>query len=133
MCNVPSPETAQDIVRRCEQVMAHAWMVRTFIKHSDEVDEYPELMNMVRAVFDTSRALETRTQDPAAYFKMLQKKLGKLRTAAEQFRYDAEEASAHTNFRQAVVSMNASVGELERLLQAGLQAVARPTDGPAAT
>ncbi|MBW3543403.1 MAG: amidohydrolase [Planctomycetes bacterium] len=96
--------------------MAHAWMVRTFVKHSDEVEDFPELMGIVRAVFDTSRALETRADDPPAYLAMLRKKLGKLRTAAAAFRRNAPLASAHTNFQQAVVSMDACVDELERLL-----------------
>jgi hypothetical protein len=51
---------------------------------------------------------------------MLQKKIGKLRSAAEQFRHDAERASAHTNFKQAVISMDACVLELQCLLQRGL-------------
>ena len=108
--------TAEQLVERCNRVMAHAWMVRTFVKHSEEAEDFPELMHLVRAVFDTSRALETRVGDPAAYFHMLRKKLGKLRQAAEKFRADAAEASLHTNFQQAVVSMDACVEELEALL-----------------
>jgi hypothetical protein len=109
--------TPNQILERCQTVMAHAWMVRTFIKHSDEVEDFPELMGIVRGVFDTSRALETRVADPAAYFKMLNKKIGKLRKAAEQFRIDAPEASIHTNFQQAVISMDACVAELQKLLE----------------
>ncbi|GAB4146144.1 MAG: hypothetical protein Tsb009_18730 [Planctomycetaceae bacterium] len=109
----------KDIVSRCQVVMSHAWMVRTFIKHSEEVEDFPELMGIVRGVFDTSRALETRVDDPGAYLKMLAKKLGKLRKAAEQFQTDAMEASTHTNFHQAVISMNACVEELQSLLEQG--------------
>jgi len=108
--------THRDLVDRAQQVMAHAWMVRTFIKHSEEIDEFPELMGIVRSVFDTACALETRIDDPAGYFKMLSKKIGKLRKAAEQFAIDAPQASAHTNFQQAVISMNACVEELQQLL-----------------
>ena len=110
-------QTAELLVERAQQVMAHAWMVRTFIKHSEEVEEFPELMGIVRAVFDAARALETRSDDAVGYFKMLAKKIGKLRKAAEQFALDAPQASAHTNFQQAVISMNACVDELEQLLQ----------------
>jgi hypothetical protein len=120
------PQTAADVVQRCQTVMAHAWMVRTFIKHSDEIDDFPALMGIVRAVFDTSRALETRVDDPAGYLKMLRKKIGKLRAAAGQFRTDAAEASSHTNFQQAVMSMDACVDELESLLQAGERLVGSP-------
>lgn len=110
------PTTLADLVARCQQVMAHAWMVRTFVKHSEEIEDFPELMGIVRTVFDTCRALETRSDDPPGYIRMLGKKLGKLRAAAAQFRSDALQASAHTNFQQAVVSMDACVAELEHLL-----------------
>lgn len=116
---------AKEVVRRCEQVMAHAWMVRTFIKHCEEVEEFPELMNMARVAFDTARALETRIDDPAKYLHMLRKKLGKLSRAADQFRIDAPEASGHMNFRQAVISMDACVEQLRELLLEGDAALAR--------
>jgi len=103
-------------VARCQKIMAHAWMVRTFVKHSPEVEEFPELMGIVRSVFDLSRALETHVNDPARYLHMLRKKIGKLRTTAEHFRRDAPLASAHTNFQQAVLSMDACVGGLEEVL-----------------
>lgn len=104
-----------DIVCRCDEILAHAWMVRTFIKHGEEIDDYPELMEIVRSVFDISRALETRQADPVGYLRMLNKKVGKLRKAAEQFAVDALKASTHTNFQQAVKSMSVCVRELQAL------------------
>lgn len=104
--------------------MAHAWMVRTFVKHSTEVEEFPELMEVVRTVFDTARALETKVNDPPGYLHLLRKKISKLRKAAEQFAHDAPLASDHTNFKQAVVSMNDCVRELEDVLQAVEMALA---------
>ena len=118
------PSELTDIVNRCDEVLAHAWMVRTFIKHGEEIDEYPELMSIVRSVFDISRALETRQHDPVGYLKMLQKKVGKLRKAAEQFAVDALKASTHTNFQQAVKSMNVCVRELQTLSQRGQELLA---------
>lgn len=106
-----------EAVIRCERIMAHAWMVRTFIKHSPEVEDFPELMGIVRSVFDTARALETRVQDPAGYLHMLRKKIGKLRAAAGEFRVEAPKASIHTNFQQAVISMDTCVMDLEAILQ----------------
>ena len=111
--------TAEQIVSECQDVMAHAWMVRTFVKHSEEAEDFPELLNLARTVFDTARALETRTGDPAGYLQMLQKKIGKLRRAAEQFRADAPRASTHMNCQQAVLSMDACVRRLDELLAAG--------------
>jgi len=117
---VPESElTPQEIVARCQRVMAHAWMVRTFVKHSREVDDFPELMGIARSVFDIARALETRVDNPSGYLAMLGKKIGKLKKAAEQFQIDAPQASTHTNFQQAVVSINACVAELEQLLDRG--------------
>ena len=118
---MPDAQSLDDIVRRCDEVMSHAWMVRTFVKHSDEVEQFPELMGIVRSVFDLSRAVETRVDDPAEYFKMLDKKLGELRRAADQFAVDAPQASTHTNFAQAVISIQASVRELEELLSEGVR------------
>lgn len=106
-----------EAVARCQRIFAHAWMVRTFVKHSDTVEDFPELMQIVRTVFDTSRALESKVDSPDDYLTTLRKKIGKLRTAAEQFRHDAPVASDHTNFRQAVISMDGCVSELEAILK----------------
>jgi len=109
--------TKQEAVDRSQIILSHAWMVRTFIKHSDEAEDFPELMHIARAVFDASRALETRVDDPDAYPKMLRKKISKLRKATDQFAMEAPEASSHTNFEQAVISMKACTKELEELLE----------------
>jgi hypothetical protein len=73
-------------------------------------------MGIVRAVFDMSRAIENKIEDPQNYFRFARKKVGKLRSAAEQFRDDAWRASTHTNFQQAVMSIMYSVEQLEALL-----------------
>ena len=111
-----SKVTLPQLVDLFQKTMAHAWMVRTFIKHCDEVEDYPELMGIVRAVFDMSRAIETKADDPVVYFKFVRKKLGKLRKAAEQFQQDAWGASTHTNFQQAVTSILYSAEQMEGLL-----------------
>jgi len=111
--------TLQNIVDRCEEVMTHAWMVRTFVKHSEETEDYPELpglMGIVRGVFDTTRALETRIEEPASYLHMLRKKIGKLKKAAQDFERDAAQVSIHTNWVIAVRSLNLCVRDLEKLL-----------------
>ncbi len=112
----PAALSPDDAVDRCQIMFAHAWMVRTFVKHSEVVEDFPELMQIVRAVFDTSRALEPKVSEPKEYLAALRKKIGKLRAAADQFRADAPGASDHTNFRQAVISMDGCVEELERIL-----------------
>ena len=99
-----------------QKTMAHAWMVRTFIKHSDEVEDFPELMGIVRAVFDMSRAIENKVDQPNDYFRFAAKKIGKLRKAVTQFREDAWRASTHTNFQQAVISVEFATDRLETIL-----------------
>lgn len=112
-----SEATLKELVERFQKTMAHAWMVRTFIKHCDEVEDYPELMGIVRAVFDMSRAIESKTDDPPTYFRFARKKIGKLKAAVEQFKEDAWRASTHTNFQQAVISVEYSTQQMDDILQ----------------
>ncbi len=116
----------EELVQKSQKIFAHAWMVRTFIKHCDEVEDFPELMGMARSVFDSAMALESRVNDPPGYFRMLEKKIGKLKKAADQFRIDAPEASSHTNFQQAVISIDACIEEWETLLAAGREQLTNP-------
>ena len=109
--------TPAEAVSRCQVIFAHAWMVRTFVKHSDVLEDFPELMQIVRTVFDTCRALEPKVAEPVEYLTALRKKISKLRGAADQFRVDAPIASDHTNFRQAVISIDGCVAELEAILK----------------
>ncbi len=113
--------TSIELVHRCQIILAHAWMVRTFVKHSSEVEDFPELMGIVRAVFDLSRAVEPRVGNPVEYLQMLDKKLPELKRAVEKFAIDAPHASTHTNFAQAVISIRASAEDLAGLLVEGLR------------
>jgi hypothetical protein len=73
-------------------------------------------MAIVRTVFDLCRAVESRVSDPPSYVHQLRKKFSKLKAAASQFAQDAPLASTHTNFQQAVTSMNRCVTDLGRIL-----------------
>lgn len=118
MCRMPDNSlTPVQAVERCQIIFAHAWMVRTFVKHSDVVEDFPELMQVVRTVFDTARALEQYVEQPAEYLVTLRKKIGKLKASAAQFGQDAPKASDHTNFKQAVISLDGCVTELESILK----------------
>jgi hypothetical protein len=119
---MPEFETLPDIVSRCDEIMSHAWMVRTFVKHSEEVEDYPELdglMGVARTIFDACRALETQVNDPAKYLHMLRKKIGRLKKASIEFERDAKQVSVHTNFMMAIRSTQICVRELEELLEVG--------------
>jgi aminodeoxyfutalosine deaminase len=106
-------ETAE----RIDGLFAHLWMVRTFVKHAPESEDFPELMQVVRTIFDASRAIEAHRDDPADYLRMVKKKRAKLRAAAEQFKKDAPLASDHTNFKMAVRSLEAALDAIDRLLE----------------
>ena len=47
-----------DAMQRLNVVLAHAWMVRNFLKHADEVQEDEEMLEVHRMIFDYIRALE---------------------------------------------------------------------------
>ena len=114
--------TLQNVVNRCDEIMSHAWMVRTFVKHSEEVEDYPELdglMGVARTIFDACRALETQVNDPAKYLHMLRKKIGRLKKATVEFERDAKQVSVHTNFMMAIRSTQICVRELEEILEFG--------------
>ncbi len=113
-----------EVVHRCDEIMSHAWMVRTFVKHSEEVEDYPELdglMGVARTIFDACRALETQVDNPAKYLHMLRKKIGRLKKASVEFERDARQVSVHTNFMMAIRSTQICVRELEELLELGTQ------------
>ncbi|MCA9034316.1 MAG: hypothetical protein KDA91_04250 [Planctomycetaceae bacterium] len=119
-------EQLKPMVDRCQKVMSAAWLVRTFVKHSDEVDDFPELNEMARTIFDVYRALETQTDDPQSYFTIVRKKLPKLKAAAVQFQKDAWHASTHTNFQQAAICAIFVGEQLSELLTEAERIVPRP-------
>lgn len=119
-------QTLINLVERGQKIMAHGWMVRTFVKHSDEVDDFPELNEMARTIFDVFRAVETQVNDPVAYFRTIRKKLARLRAAADQFEKDAWHASTHTNFQQAVVASKFVGEQLQELLTEAERLLPRP-------
>ena len=63
--------TPDDAMRRVEELLSHVWMVRTFLKHSDEAADDDELMDVVRELYDYSLALggPWKEQNAAEYLK----------------------------------------------------------------
>ena len=121
------------LVERSQKLMSHAWMIRTFVKHSDEVEDFPELNEMARTIFDVFRAVETQVRDPASYFRTVRKKLGKLKAAAAQFANDAWRASTHTNFQQAVIASRFLGEQLSEVLEEAESLLPRPVAPPRMT
>jgi hypothetical protein len=119
--------TPEDAAARLDGVLAHAWMVRTFLKHAEEIQDDEELLGVPRTIFDYVRAAEPARQrgDFKEFFHRLRGKLPKLRKAAEVLAAEYRRVSVHTNFEMAAASLTACVRQIEALLEA-----ARPPDGP---
>src|SRR5262249_7231012 len=89
-----SPEEAGG---RLQTVLAHAWMVRTFLKHSEEVQDDEEMLDVHRTLFDTIRAVEPSAQrlDWKEYLRRLKGKLPKVRRVAELFAREYRRITDH--------------------------------------
>jgi hypothetical protein len=110
-----SPEQA---VERLKVILAHAWMVRTFLKHADEIQEDEEFLDVPRTVFDYIRATEPAAQrgDAREFLRRARGKLSKLRRAAEFFGAEFRRVSTHTNFEMAALSLSGCVRAIEEVL-----------------
>ena len=110
--------SAAEAVERLNVLLAHAWMVRTFLKHADEVQEDEEILEVHRMIFDVIRAVEPSRErgDLKEYLRRLKGKLPKLRRVAELFAREWRRASTHTNFEMAALSLSGCVRQLEEVL-----------------
>ena len=109
--------TPQQAVERLNTVLAHAWMVRTFLKHADEIQEDEGMLDVPRTLYDSIRAVEPAFQrgDTAEYLRRLKGKLPKIRRAAEHFSAHFREFSPHTNFEMAALSLLGVVRHMEEI------------------
>jgi hypothetical protein len=121
---MPTPKagtrfTPQQAVQRLEEVLAHAWMVRTFLKHAPEIAGHPEMLAVPRTLFDSIRAVEPARQrgDFATYLRRIQGKLPKIRQLAQYFNEHYAAFSPHTNYAMAALSLRGVVRSLEEILQ----------------
>ena len=106
-------------MERVDALLTHVWMVRTFIKHSEEVEEDEELSQVQRKLYDYTHALGTAwlNQDAESYLKQARKKLHRLRQATEQFTQLQPEVSTHMSFQMAVRSLKTAVEQIEVALE----------------
>ncbi len=111
--------TPTDTMCRIDALLSHVWMVRTFLKHSEEAQEDEELCQIYRTLYDAMHALggPWKEQDADAYLRVARKKLGKLQRAAEQFAAIQPDVSAHTNFQMGAASLTHAVGEISQALK----------------
>jgi hypothetical protein len=113
-------EPASDsLMARIDAQLAHVWMVRAFLKHSDEATEDEELASVHRDLYDYMLALgpSLDSQDQEGYLKLAKKKFSKLRRATELFSEIQPEVSGHTNFKMAASSLRLAVAEIGTLLE----------------
>ncbi len=112
-----SPE---DAVSRLNTVLAHAWMIRTFLKHADEVQEDEGMLDVPRTLYDSIRAVEPAFQrgDTGDFLRRLKGKLPKLRRIANHFRSHFKTFSPHTNFEMAATSLDGVVRQMEEIFAA---------------
>jgi hypothetical protein len=109
-----------EAVERLNVVLAHLWMVRTYLKHADEIVNDEELIEVPRLLYDSIRAVEPAflKGDTATYLRRLKGKLPKLRKGAELFARDYRRVSAHTNFEMASISFTGAVRQMEEIFAA---------------
>ena len=112
--------TPDQAVERLNVVLAHAWMVRTFLKHADEIQDDEEFLEVPRMIFDYVRAVEPAAQagDAKEFLHRAKGKLSKLRRVAEFFAANHKKASDHTNFQMAAASLTGCVRQIEEILAA---------------
>jgi hypothetical protein len=110
--------TPEETVERVQVILAHAWMVRTFLKHSEEIQDDDEMLDVHRTLFDSIRAVEPayQRQDHADYLRRIKGKLPKIRRAAEFFAREYRRITDHTNFQMAAHSLSGCVRQLEEIL-----------------
>jgi len=106
-------------MHRMDDLLTHLWMVRTFLKHSEEVEEDEELHRVHRRLYDFMHALGDawNRQDADAYLRQATKKWHRLRETAAMFSELQPEVSEHTNFQMARRSLEVTVHEIGSLLE----------------
>jgi hypothetical protein len=101
-----------------DQQLSHVWMVRTFLKHSDEAAEDEELAEVHRELYDFMLALgpSIDSGDFENYLKLANKKFSKLRGALRLFAEIQPEISGHMNFKMALKSLKLAVDRIAKIL-----------------
>jgi len=101
-------------VAQMDQWLSHLWMVRTFLKHSEEAEEDDELAEIHRELYDFMLALggPANDNDHTAYLRVARKKLKRLIKARDLYLEIQPEISEHTNFRMSAMSLDATVNAI---------------------
>ena len=112
------PESASELMRAIDDQLSHIWMVRAFLKHSEEATDDQELASVHRDLYDFMLALGPSLEagDAHRYLKLASKKFGRLRRAVELFHEIQPEVSGHTNFVMANHSLRIALRQIGLIL-----------------
>jgi len=116
---IPGVDPESDsLMREVDGWISHIWMVRTFLKHSDEATDDEELAEVHRGLYDFMLALgpSLDSRDSVRYLRIARKKLTKLRATEASFRELQPEVSGHMNFCMAAKSLQLAVQHIDHLL-----------------
>jgi hypothetical protein len=91
-----------ELIASFQGVLAHLWMIRTFLKHADEIQDDENMLEVPRTLFD--------------YFHRLNGKFSRLKKANIYYQENFKTFSDHTNFQMAASSLAACVSRLQELL-----------------
>ncbi|MEZ6093906.1 MAG: amidohydrolase [Pirellulaceae bacterium] len=107
------------LVQEIDDELSHVWMVRTFLKHSDEAEEDDDVNEIHRQLYDYAHALgpALESKDWIKYLRLAKKKLKKLLEANALFQEVQPEISSHTNFQMACRSLNLAVIRIASLVE----------------
>jgi hypothetical protein len=111
---------SDEAMQAIEAELSHIWMVRAFLKHSEEAEEDEELCEVHRGLYDYMLALgkSSKEGDSGAFMKMAVKKFAKLRRSGQLFFEIQPEISSHTNFMMAAKSLKNSLDSLATIIEA---------------
>ncbi|MBM4004664.1 MAG: amidohydrolase [Planctomycetes bacterium] len=125
-----SSEQLQEAMRRMDALLSHIWMVRTFLKHSEEVQDDDDLATVHRDLYDFMLALgpSAAAGDAREYFRLATRKAGRLRRAVETFSRIQPQVSEHMNFKMAARSLDIAWQEIRRLMEGLARETAVPSD-----
>ncbi len=112
--------TPKKPLTRLNTILAHAWMVRTFLKHADEIQESEEMLDVPRTLYDSIRAVEPAFQrgDLADFLRRLKGKLSKLRRAADYFARTLQDVLAAHELRDGSRVAHGVVKQMEEIFAA---------------
>jgi hypothetical protein len=111
--------TPTEAMETLNTILAQAWMVRTFLKHAEEIQDDEAMLEVPRMIFDYIRALEPSYQrrDAKEYLRRAGGKLAKLRHVADCFAAEYRRVSDHTNYQMAALALGDCVQRISEVLR----------------